>query len=138
MELYEIVMLVVGLGLLVAVSIAYYTKKDYLKYSSIINPLLQSILGVLQVVGGILPSNSAVSIMMTVISTSIDAAGYAETLWINGEINKDARPQYAQEYITTILTRAGIEVTENINSIISGVIALTCYLMPHDRKVSEE
>ena len=44
----------------------------------------------------------------------------------------------SQEYITTILTKAGIEFTENINSIISGVIALTCYLMPHDRKISEE
>ena len=48
------------------------------------------------------------------------------------------RPQYAQEYIEIILERANIKVTDNITTILSGVIALTCYLMPHYSEENKE
>jgi hypothetical protein len=36
------------------------------------------------------------------------------------------------------LEKAGIEVTDNINAIITGAIAITCYLMPHYTEKNEE
>ena len=73
-----------------------------------------------------------------IVSAGIEATGYAENLWLQGEIDKTMRPQYAQEYIEIILERANIKVTDNITTILSGVIALTCYLMPHYSEENKE
>ena len=131
----HIVYLVSGGVLLIGILVAYLTGSDYLKYSRLIKPILKAVIGVLQAVGGIFPENKILGEVITVISTSVKAAGYAEDLWLQGEINKKDRPRCAKEYITKILSSAGLEVTESISTIISGVIAITCYLMPHYKEV---
>lgn len=131
MELYQVVLLVSGfvfLGLMIA---AVLLKKDYLKYSKLITPVLSALNNVLRAVGNIFPSNATITSIVAVISAGIEAAGYAENLWLQGEIDKTMRPQYAQQYIKILLERAGITVTDSINTIVAGVIAVTCYLMPH-------
>jgi hypothetical protein len=75
--------------------------------------------------------------MSSVISGAIDAAGYAEKLWLDGEIDKEKRPQYAQEHIERMLAALSIDITPEIQSVIQGAIALTCYLMPHHSKTEE-
>ena len=135
MELYEIILLIVGAILLISIGLSYYFKKDYLKYSNLITPILAAFKGVLAAVGNVFPNNETIKNITTVISASIEAAGYAENLWLQGEINKGERPMYAEQYINLLLNGAGITVTENIKTIISGVIAITCYLMPHYKKV---
>lgn len=131
MELNQIILLSVGALLLVLMAIAYFTKKDYLKYSRLFTPVLTALTNVLKAVGNIFPGTKVITDIVAVISAGIEAAGYAENLWLQGEIDKTMRPQYAQQYICILLEKAGIEVTDNINTIISGVIAVTCYLMPH-------
>lgn len=131
MELNQIILLSVGALLLVLMAIAYFTKKDYLKYSRLFTPILIALTNVLKAVGNIFPGTKVITDIVAVISAGIEAAGYAENLWLQGEIDKTMRPQYAQQYICILLERAGIAVTDNINTIISGVIAVTCYLMPH-------
>lgn len=131
MDVSQIVLLVVGGALLVAVALCYYFQKDYLKYGSLISPILKALLSVLNTVGNVMPDSSSVKMLTTVIAAAIDAAGYAEDLWLKGQIPKADRANCAQEYITELLAKAGIEVSDNISAIISGVIAITCYLMPH-------
>lgn len=131
MELNQIVVLVVGIVLLILIGVAYLKKKDYLKYSKLITPILTALINVLKAVGNVFPTNKMLAEVITVFSAGIEAAGYAENLWLQGEIDKTMRPQYAQQYIKILLEKAGIEVTDSINSIISGAIAITCYLMPH-------
>lgn len=131
MELYQIVLLVVGALLLILIGLAYLYKKNYLKYSKLITPILDALNSVLKAVGNIFPANNVLNTITTVISASIEATGYAENLWLQGEIDKSMRPKYAMEYINTLLKRAGIEVTDSITTIIDGIIAITCYLMPH-------
>lgn len=138
MELHQIAIIVAGILCLVGIAIAYFCKKDYLKYSKLLSPILTALLSVLKAVGGILPNNQVITAMIKVIASAIEAAGYAENLWLQGEIDKAMRPKYAQEYIRMILESAGIEITDNIQTIISGVIALTCYLMPHYENKEEE
>lgn len=140
MELYHIVLLAVGALLLALIGLAYLYKKNYLKYSKLITPVISALNNVLTAVGNIFPGNKAIKTIAAVISASIEAAGYAETLWLQGEIDKTMRPQYAAQYINILMERAGIEVTDSINVIIDGVIAVTCYLMPHytKEKVKEE
>lgn len=131
MELYQIILLVVGALLLILMGLAYFSKKNYLKYSKLITPILTALNNVLIAVGNIFPANNVIKTVSTVISAAIEAAGYAENLWLQGEIDKTMRPKYAADYVNVLLERAGIEVTDSIATIIDGVIALTCYLMPH-------
>ena len=138
MELGQIIILIVGILLLIGIGFAYFYKKDYLKYSKLITPIFNALHQVLTAVGNIFPTNTTIKKAVTIISAGIEAAGYAEKLWLQGEIDKLARPTYAQEYLTVILERAGIAITENINVILSGIIALTCYLMPHYSDKNEQ
>lgn len=131
MDLFQIILLSVGALLFVLMIVAYFTKKDYLKYSKLVSPILTALVGVLNAVGGIFPNNKIINTITVVISAGVEAAGYAENLWLQGEIDKKLRPQYAQEYIKTLLEKSGIVITENIKTIINGVFAITCYLMPH-------
>lgn len=131
MELYQIILLVAGAILLILIGLSYLSKKNYLKYSNLITPVLNALNGVLVAVGNIFPDNNVIKTVTTVVSASIEAAGYAENLWLQGEIDKNMRERYAAQYINTLLERAGINVTDSINTIISGIIAMTCYLMPH-------
>lgn len=131
MSLFQIILLSVGALLFILMIVAYFTKKDYLKYSKLVSPILTTLVGVLNAVGGIFPNNKIINTITVVISAGVEAAGYAENLWLQGEIDKKLRPQYAQEYIKTLLEKSGIVVTENIKTIINGVFAITCYLMPH-------
>ena len=136
----QITMLVVGISLLIDIIVAYLTRRDYFKYSQLIKPILNAIVGVLKAVGGVFPDNKVIKEITTVVSASVQAAGHAEELWLQGEINKADRPYHAQAYIETILKEAGIQVDNSVKTIISGVIAITCYLMPHYdvEKVEEE
>ena len=138
MELYQIVLLFVGAILLGLMGFAYFKKKDYIKYSRLITPILNALNGVLKAVGTVFPGSKVVADIVAVISAGIEAAGYAENLWLQGEIDKTMRPQYAQQYIQILLEKAGIEVTDSINTIISGAIAIACYLMPHYTENNQE
>lgn len=109
-----------------------------MKYSQIISPILLALLKVLRAVNGLVPSNEILTTIVTVLSAAIEAAGYAETLWLSGTIDKGARPDCAKQYILNILEKAGITITDNIQTIITGTIALTCYLMPHHNEVIGE
>lgn len=131
MEPYQISLLVVGFVCFVLVIVAFLKKKDYGKYSQYITPVLKALDAVMAAVGDIFPESAALKTISTVISASIQAAGYAEELWLQDEINKTERPQHAQEYVVKLLTEAGIEVNANINAMIAGIIAIACYLMPH-------
>ena len=138
MEVSQIIALIIGALLLIGIVLAAIFKKDYLKFSTLAIPVLTALCGVLKAVGNIFPNSGTISTIVLVISTAIEAAGHAENLWLQGEIDKGMRPQLAQSYIQNILTCAGIEITDNIKSIISGVIAATCYLMPHYTNNEEE
>ena len=138
MELYQIILLTAGLTLFVAMIVLFFLKKDYMKYSKLATPILKTLTAVLKAVGNIFPNSKVLGTISTVISAGVEAAGYAENLWLQGEIDKTKRPQHAQQYIQMLLEKAGIEITSSIETIISGVFAITCYLMPHYSNSEEQ
>lgn len=131
MDTTTIIILCVFGVFLITVAACVILKKDFLTYNKLLTPILTTLINVLKAVNAILPNNEVLRIITIVISTAIDAAGHAENLWLTGQIDKDARPAAAEEYIKTALKAAGIELTNSLSTIISGAIALTCYLMPH-------
>ena len=82
----------VGAALLIVILACYAKGKDYLQFSNLINPILTSLSAVLHAVGAVVKDNSTLSIMSSVISGAIDAAGYAEKLWLDGEIVGTHKP----------------------------------------------
>lgn len=138
MEIEHIALLGFGALLLILIIVAIFLKKDYLKCSRLATPILIALANALKAVGNIFPSNKTIASIVSIISAGIEAAGYAENLWLQGEIDKTMRPQYARQYICILLEKAGIAVTDSINTIISGVIAITCYLMPHYSEENKE
>lgn len=131
MEIFEIAMIVAGLILLGFIIYCYVKNKDFLSYSNIFSPILKALYSLLVAIGHASPKNATLATVVTVIKAAIDAAGCAEQLWLQGELDKAARPEYARQFIAVILSSAGIEVTDAINTIIKGAIAMTCYLLPH-------
>lgn len=127
----EITFLTIGAILLIGMIICYIIRKDYFKYSKLLIPILKALLTVLKTVGGFTGGSPTLTIAAQVVSVAIEAAGEAEKLWLAGQLDKAARPAYAQEYIVNLLSKANIEITENIQGIIQGAISLTCFLMPH-------
>ena len=54
------------------------------------------------------------------------------------ELPKEERNAYAQTMIAAILYEAGIEVTEQVQQMIDGAIAVVCMLMPHEDKAAQK
>ena len=138
MELGQILGLGFGAILLIVIVILAIFKKDYLKYSKLWSPILKTILSVLKAVSNMLPNQAILNSIILVVSTAINAAGHAETLWLDGIIDKANRAEAAQKYIESVLLEADIEMTDSIQAIIQGAISLTCYLMPHYEEKNEE
>ena len=118
METSQIIIIIIGAIFLIALVACYLLKKDYMKYSKALTPILNALLAVVKAVGGLVPDQGVLNIAATAISAAIEAAGYAENLWLQGEIDKTMRPKYAQKYIENTLTKAEIEVTDSIHQLV--------------------
>ena len=81
-----------------------------------------------------LPDNTTLMMLSIVLNASVEATEMAERLWLDGTLDKEQRNLYAKNYISDILEKAKIEPNGNINSIVDGVIAFVCYLLPHGHK----
>ena len=138
MGIFEIAIIVAGLILLGFIIYCYVKNKNFLSYSNIFSPILKALYSLLVAIGNASPKNATLTTVVTVIKAAIDATGCAEQLWLQGELDKGARPEYARQFVTVILSSAGIEVTDAINTIIQGAIAMTCYLLPHHTVVENK
>lgn len=78
----------------------------------------------------ILPSPYFKTIVI-VLEAAGEGTETAEELWKLGELPKDERNDYAKKIAADVLSKAGIEITEQIQMIINGSIEMVCMLMPH-------
>ena len=83
MEHINFSILLTGLALLIVIILCYVFNKNYIHYSNLILPIIKSLLSVLKAVGAI-PGldKTALNTIISVFSSAIEAAGYAETLWL--------------------------------------------------------
>lgn len=131
MEFESIVFIILGTLLLGGVVICAYFGKDYLRYHKVFAPVLEILCSCIKGISGMLPNNASLMILSTVLNVAVEATEMAETLWLEGTIDKEQRNAYAKNYIAGILEKAKIPADNNINLIIDGVIAFVCYLLPH-------
>lgn len=61
----------------------------------------------------------------------MDAAELAEKAWLLGKLAKEERNPFAKEMAYDLLKAVDVEVTPQIEAIISGIIEMTCMVLPH-------
>jgi hypothetical protein len=94
-------------------------------------PALAALTALAKAVSAVLPSSNF-AIAVTVLDVASRATQKAEELYKLSELPKEERNTYAKQMISATLTEAGIEVTEQVQQIIDGCIAIICMLMPHN------
>ena len=134
MDFSSIVFIVLGTLLLGGLVACAYFGKDYLRYHKIFSPVLEILCNCIKGISGMMPDNATLLALSTVLNAAVEATEMAEKLWLDGSLDKEQRNFYAKNYIAGILEKASIEPNSNINSIVDGVIAFVCYLLPHGQE----
>ncbi len=99
-------------------------------------PALAALTALAEAIANVLPS-SEFAIAVTILKAASRAAQEAERLYKLNELPKEERNAYAQTMIAAILYEAGIEVTEQVQQMIDGAIAVVCMLMPNEGKAEQ-
>jgi hypothetical protein len=138
MELYQIILL--ALAAIVAGLYIYkrITGKDILRGIMLSRPVVAALGAAVEAVCNIWPDKKILKTIHTVMKAAIEGAEIAEKAWKMGNLEKDERNAYAKKLVKETLAKAGIEVTPQIELIISGVIEAVCILLPHGQKREEE
>jgi hypothetical protein len=130
MELWQWVLL----GVVAVFTILYILKRffniDLLTKVVTFKPILTTVIAVLTAVQKLLP-NPYLSIILVVLKAAATGAEQAEKLWLIGQLDKEARNDYAKKWARETLESSGLVVTEPIEKIISGIIEVVCILLPH-------
>jgi hypothetical protein len=96
-------------------------------------PTLVALTAFCDAIADVLPS-SRFPTVATVLRAASAATQQAEKLYLMGELPKNERNDFAQLLIAEVLRDAGIDVTEQVQEIIDGCVAVVCMLMPHGVK----
>lgn len=132
---------IIFLSVIAALIIVFLTDKftDHTLLKKILQwkPALAALTALVEAIANVLPS-SEFAIAVTILKAASRAAQEAELLYKLDELPKEERNAYAQTMIATILYEAGIEVTEQVQQMIDGAIAVVCMLMPHEDKAEQQ
>ena len=93
-------------------------------------PVIVALTSVIDAVYKLVPSQTLKTIKV-ILSAAVDATEVAEKAWLMGELKREERNPYAKALAREVLALAGIEITAQIDAIISGVIEMTCMVLPH-------
>ena len=130
MNTYQIIFLCIAAAVLAAYLIDRFTGRKLTLAIIQWRPALIALTALCDAIAGVLPS-SQFPIVATVLRAASDATQQAEKLYLMGELPKAERNEYAQLLIAEVLRDAGIDVTDQVQEIIDGCIAVVCMLMPH-------
>lgn len=130
MNTYQIIFLCIVAAVLAAYLIDRFTGRKLTLAIIQWRPALIALTALCDAIAGVLPS-STFPVVAAVLRAASDATQKAEKLYLMGELPKTERNEYAQLLIAEVLRDAGIDVTDQVQEIIDGCIAVVCMLMPH-------
>ena len=110
------------------------TGKDILRSIMLSRPIITAIGGAVEAVYKIWPNKKPLKIVYIIVQAAIEGAEIAEKAWKMGNLDKDERNAYAKKLVKETLAKAGIEITPQIELIVSGVIEAVCIVLPHANK----
>lgn len=132
--MYKIVLLV--LAAIIAGLYVYkrVTGKDILRGIMLSRPVIAGIGAAVEAVYKLWPDKAELKVVHTIMIAAIDATEVAEKAWKMGNLEKSERNAFAKMLVKDTLSKAGIEVTPQVEMIISGVIEAVCIVLPHENK----
>lgn len=130
MNTYQIIFLCIAAAVLAAYLIDRFTGRKLTLAIIQWRPALIALTAFCDAVAAVLPS-TYFPIVATVLRAASAATQQAEKLYMMGQLPKDERNDFAQLLIADVLRDAGIDVTDQVQEIIDGCIAVVCMLMPH-------
>ena len=130
MELHQIVWLVLALTVAGLYVYKRCTGTDVLKLIVMSRPVVVALTAVIEALYKLVPSET-LRIIKTILNAAVDATQFAEKAWLAGDLAREERNPKAKELAREVLEKAGIAVTPQIDAIISGVIEMTCMVLPH-------
>jgi len=130
MNIYKIIFLCVVSIVFIVYLVDRFVDRTFILHIIQWKPVLLALTALCDAIAGVLPS-STFPVIAVVLRAASDATQKAEKLYLMGNLPKDERNDYAQLLIAEVLRDAGIDVTEQIQEIIDGCIAVVCMLMPH-------
>lgn len=130
MNIYQIIFLCTAAAVLTVYLVDRFTGRKLTLAIIQWRPALIALTALCNAIAAVLPS-SYFPTVAAVLKAASDATQQAEKLYLMGELPKDERNDYAQLLIAGILRDAGIDVTDQVQEIIDGCIAVVCMLMPH-------
>ena len=133
MELYQIVLLVLGLIIVGLYLYKRFTGTDILKMIVMSRPVVVALTAVIEALYKLVPSKT-LRVIKTILNAAVDATEVAEKAWQMGQLTREERNPYAKQLAREILEKAGIEITAQVEAIINGVIEMTCMVLPHGLK----
>lgn len=138
MELYQIILQ--ALAVIVAGLYIYkrITGKDILRSIMLSRPVIAALGATAEAIYNIWPDKKELKVVNIIMNAAIEGAEIAEKAWKMGNLDKDERNAYAKKLVKETLAKAGIEVTPQIEMIVSGVIEAVCIVLPHAKKEEQE
>ena len=106
------------------------TGTDVLKMIIMSRPVIVAFTAVIEALYKIVPSET-LRVIKTILNAAVDATELAEKAWLMGQLKREERNPVAKQLAREVLEKAGIEVTAQVEAIISGVIEMTCMVLPH-------
>lgn len=101
-------------------------------------PVIAALGATTQAIYNIWPDKKELKVVNIIMNAAIDGAEIAEKAWKMGNLDKDERNAYAKKLVEETLAKAGIEVTPQIEIIVSGIIEAVCIVLPHEKKEDQE
>lgn len=138
MELYQII-----LQILAAIVAGLYiykriTGKDILRSIMISRPVIAAQGATAEAIYNVWPDKKELKVVYSIMKAAIEGAEIAEKAWKMGNLDKDERNAYAKKLVKETLSKAGIEITPQVEIIVSGIIEAVCIVLPHEKKDDEE
>ncbi|KAA8668668.1 hypothetical protein [Clostridium sp. HV4-5-A1G] len=137
-----IVGLAVGVGATVLVLLPYLKKKG-IDTGEILQKVeigLQEIKKYTDAAKAIVPGNKFLNILSIIEKYAEIGVGQAEQLNISSQLPADQRKKSAEDYVYSVLQKLGIEVDDNVKTIVSGVIENKVYELksPEEKKSAQQ
>lgn len=137
MSQYNIIYLIIIAALGILFIYEWRTGKSIFAKVTAGQPILEALKLLTKACTGVFPSRYFDTASI-VIEACINATVNAEDAWKIGQIPKEERNAYCQLLIARNLKEVGIIITDQVQEVIDGAIALICMLMPHSALAEKE
>ena len=129
MNLYGVAFLIVLIGFVIVFIYDKVTGKKLIRID-VGKPIINALKMLAEAVAAATDSEYF-DMVATVMKAAVDATTQAEELWLAGRLPKEERPRFAHDFVIAALEKAGIEMTQQIEDIVTGTIAIIAALLPH-------